>query len=175
VSALNGFTGTVSLSLSGLPAGVGSASFAPASVSGAGTSQLTVTTLPTAAAGSYPLTITGTSGGTSRSATVTLVVTARDFAVGISPGSVTVLRRQTATYTVSVTSSTGLPGAVTLTVAGLPAGASATLSANPLAAPGTSTLTVRTTGTTARGTFTLRLTGTSGSVVHQATAALIVR
>jgi subtilisin family serine protease len=175
VSALNGFAGTVSLGLSGLPVAVGTASLAPASVSGAGTSQLTVTTVPTAPAGSYPLTITGTSGGTSRSATVTLVVTARDFGLGISPGSVTVIRRQTATYTVSVPSSTGLPGAVTLTVAGLPAGASATLSPNSLGAPGTSTLTVRTTGTTARGTFTLRVTGTSGSVVHQATATLIVR
>jgi subtilisin family serine protease len=175
VSALNGFTGTVSLSLSGLPAAVGTASFAPASVGGAGTSQLTVTTAPTAPAGSYPLTVTGTSGATSRSSTVTLVVTARDFAVGVSPASVTVIRRQTATYTVSVTSSTGLPGAVALTVSGLPAGASATLSATTLGAPGTATLTVRTTSTTARGTFTLRVTGTAGSLAHQATATLIVR
>jgi hypothetical protein len=103
------------------------------------------------------------------------VVTARDFAVGVSPASVTVIHWQTATYTVSVTSSTGLPGAVALTVSGLPAGASATLSPTTLGAPGTATLTVRTTGTTARGTFTLRVTGTAGSLAHQATATLIVR
>src|SRR5204863_6265318 len=116
VSALNGFTGAVSLSLSGLPAAVGTASLGAAGVPGAGTSQLTVTTAPTAPAGSYPLTVTGTSGATSHSGTVTLVVTARDFAVDVSPASVTVTRRQTATYTVSVTSPTGLAGAVTLTV-----------------------------------------------------------
>jgi hypothetical protein len=43
VSSLNGFTGDVALSLSGLPPGV-AATFTPAVVGGAGSSQLTVTT-----------------------------------------------------------------------------------------------------------------------------------
>ena len=53
VGAVNGFSGSVGLSLSGLPAGVGSAAFSPANVAGAGSSQLTVTTLATAPPGTY--------------------------------------------------------------------------------------------------------------------------
>lgn len=72
-SALNGFTGTVALSASGLPSGA-SASFNPTSISGAGSSTLNVTTTTSAATGTFTLTITGTSGSLSHSATVTLVV-----------------------------------------------------------------------------------------------------
>ncbi|MFD0578633.1 S8 family serine peptidase [Dactylosporangium darangshiense] len=43
VGALNGFTGNVGLSLTGLPGGVGSSAFNPTSVATAGSSQLTVT------------------------------------------------------------------------------------------------------------------------------------
>jgi len=70
VSALNGFTGTVSLSASGVPSGA-TASFNPASITGSGNSTLTIAT-GTAAAGTYTLTITGSSGSLSHSATVTL-------------------------------------------------------------------------------------------------------
>ena len=72
-TAQNGFTGTVALSASGLPSGA-SASFTPASISGAGSSTLNVTTTASAATGTFTLTITGTSGSLSHSTTVTLVV-----------------------------------------------------------------------------------------------------
>src|SRR5215831_2673666 len=71
VSGGAGFTGTVGLSVSGLPSGA-SASFNPGSVTGSGTSTMTVTTSLLSLPGSYPLTITGSSGGLSRTATVTL-------------------------------------------------------------------------------------------------------
>ena len=72
-SAQNGFTGTVGLSVSGLPSGA-SASFTPASISGAGSSTLNVTTTASTATGTFTLTITGTSGSLSHSTNVTLVV-----------------------------------------------------------------------------------------------------
>src|SRR5215471_7145733 len=72
-AAQNGFTGTVTLSASGLPSGA-SASFSPASISGAGTSTLNITTTSSAATGTFTLTITGASGSLSHSANVTLVV-----------------------------------------------------------------------------------------------------
>jgi Subtilase family len=65
-TSLNGFADNVGLSLTGLPSGVGTASFSPQVIAGAGSSQLTVTTLPTAPGGAYPLTITGTAGGVLR-------------------------------------------------------------------------------------------------------------
>jgi subtilisin family serine protease len=175
VSSLNGFTGTVALSLGGLPAAVGGATFTPATVAGAGSSQLTVATSASAPAGTYPLTISGTSGATTHSVAATLVVSARDFSLAVSPSSVSVTRRQAASYTVTVSSPNGFAGSVSLAVAGLPSGASASWSRNPVTVPGSTTLRVTTTGSTARGTFTLRVTGTSGALVHQATATLTVR
>jgi hypothetical protein len=175
VSALNGFTGPVTLGLTGLPGMVGSATSTPATVSTAGTAQLAIATLTSAPGGSYPLTVTATSGSTIHTVAVTLRVTARDFAISASPTGISVLRGQSGTYSVSVSSLGGFTGSVGLSVTGLPTGASATFTPNPVAAPGTSTLTVQTTGSTPRSTFSLRITGTSGSLSHQITVTLSVR
>ena len=175
VASLNGFAGDVALSLTGLPSGVGTASFSPQVVAGAGSSQLTVTTLPTAPGGSYPLTITGTAGGVTHTVAVTLVVSARDFALSVTPSSATISRSQSAKYAVSVSVTGGPVGNVSLTVAGLPTGATGVFSPNPVASPGSSTLTVKTTSSTRRGTYTLQITGTSGSLVHKVTVTLTVR
>ena len=175
VASLNGFADDVALSLTGLPSGVGTASFSPQVIAGAGSSQLTVTTLPTAPGGTYPLMITGTAGGVTHTVTVTLAVSARDFALSVSPSSVTISRGQSAKYTAGVSVVGGSVGNVSLTVAGLPAGTTAVFSPNPVGSPGSSTVTVKTTTSTRRGTYTLRITGTSGSLAHEATATLTVR
>ncbi|WP_426503220.1 S8 family serine peptidase [Dactylosporangium sp. McL0621] len=175
VGTLNGFAGNVALSVTGLPGGVGSSAFDPTSVAGAGTSQLTITTLATAPPGTYPLAVTGTSGSLSHTVTVTVTVTARDFTLSASPSSVTVSRGQTASYTVSLGSVGGFAGSVSLSVTGLPAGASATFSTNPVGTPGSSTLRVRTTSSTPRAAFTIVVTGTAGALVHQVPVTLTVR
>jgi subtilisin family serine protease len=175
VGSLNGFTGNVALSLSGLPASVGSAAFNPAVVSGGATSQLTVTTLGTAPGGTYQLTITGTSAGITHTATVSLTVQALDFILSATPPSITVTRGLTASYSVAVGVVNGFTGNVTLSVSGVPSGSIVSWSANPVAAPGTSTLRVRTTGSTLRGTFTVRVTGRNGTLVHQVSVTLIVQ
>ena len=74
VTGTSGFTESVALNVSGLPAGV-TASFSPASIVGSGSSTLNVVTSVTTAAGTYPLTITGTTGAITGTATVNLVVT----------------------------------------------------------------------------------------------------
>jgi hypothetical protein len=75
VSSTNGFSGNVSLSVSGLP-GKTSGSFSPNPVAGgAGSSVLTITTQRNGPTGTFTLTITGTSGSTSHSQNVTLVLT----------------------------------------------------------------------------------------------------
>jgi PKD domain/Domain of unknown function (DUF1929) len=73
VSSLNGFSGTVSLSVSGLPSDA-TASFSNPLVTGSGSSTLTVTPAMTTPPGTYTLTITGASGGLSHSVNVTLMV-----------------------------------------------------------------------------------------------------
>jgi hypothetical protein len=87
-TAVGGFAGTVSLSVSGLPTGA-TPTFNPASVSAGSSSTLTVATTSSTPTGSYPLTITGTSGSITQTATVTLVVTA-NYTMAVTPGSQTV-------------------------------------------------------------------------------------
>jgi subtilisin family serine protease len=176
VGSVNGFAGNVTLSLSGLPASVGSAAFTPAVVAGAGSSQLGIVTQATAPAGSYTLTVTGSSGPLVHSAQVTLVVNpAPDFGLSTSPSSRTVFRGGSTTYTVGVSSMGGFAGTVSLSLSGLPSGATASFTPSSVVAPGTSNLAIRAGGRTVRGTFTLTVTGQSGSRVHQATMTLIVK
>ncbi len=175
VTSMSGFTGDVQLSAYGLPAAVGSMTLSPAVVPSGGTSQLQVATLANAPAGTYPITVTGTSGSLSHSVTVTLTVYTRDFSLSRSPSAVTVTRGQTATYTVSVTPIGGFTGTVTLKLTGQPAGTSVSWIGNPVTGSGSATLKVRTTGSTVRTTYTLKITGTSGSLSHQVTVGLTVR
>jgi len=173
---VNGFTGAVSLSLTGLPASVGTATINPTPITTAGSSQLTVSTAASATPGSYPLTITGSSGSLQHSKTVTLTVAAAgDFALSASRSSASIYRGQTASYPVSASSISGFAGSVSLSVSGLPAYATATWVGNPITAPGSATLRVRAASWTPRGTFTLRITGTSGGLSHLATVTLVVR
>lgn len=72
VSRTGGFTGSVTLSASGLPAGA-TASFSP-NPNASGNSTLTVGTAATTPTGSYAFTITGTSGTLTRTTSATLVV-----------------------------------------------------------------------------------------------------
>jgi hypothetical protein len=177
VSRLNGFTGSVSLAVSGLPSGAtGSFSVNPIG-SSQSSSVLTVNTNSSTPSGNYTLSITGTSGNLSHSTKVSLVVQkgqTSDFAIAVSPTSQQVLQGEQTTYKVSVTSVAGFTSPVSLSVSDLPKGVTATASPNPVT-PGTnSTLTVVAASNASIGNYTLTITGKSGSLVHSAQAALAV-
>ncbi|MGO4209965.1 SMP-30/gluconolactonase/LRE family protein [Terriglobus sp. 2YAB30_2] len=175
VSALNGFTDTVNLSVSGLPTGA-TASFSPTSVSGSGSSTLSVTTATTTPAGTYTLTITGTNGTLTHTGTVTLIVQGpSNFSISATPSSQTVTQGNSTTYTTSISAVNGFTGTTSLSVSGLPTGATASFSPTSVAGSGSSTLTVSTATTTPVGTYTLTITGTSGSLTHSATVTLVVQ
>ena len=75
IAALNGFSGAVSLSITGLPAFT-TARFTPPTVTGSGTSTLTIATKKyLTRMGTYNLTITGTSGSLTHSAGASLTIT----------------------------------------------------------------------------------------------------
>ena len=171
VTALDGFSGNVALTASGLPTGAG-ASFNPTPVSGSGTSTMTVTTSSSTPAGTYTLTITGTSGGLQASGTVTLNVSG--FSISASPGSQSVTAGNSTTYTATVTALNGFSGNVALTASGLPTGAGASFNPTPVSGSGTSTMTVTTSASTPGGTYTLTITGTSGGLQSSATTSLVV-
>jgi hypothetical protein len=73
VATGGGASGLINFSVSGLPKSA-TGRFNPASLSGAGTSVLTVTTNKKVAPGSYTLTITGNSGGVVRTTSATLII-----------------------------------------------------------------------------------------------------
>jgi subtilisin family serine protease len=173
VTSTGGFTGTVTLSASGLPAGA-SASFNPPSVTGSGSSTMTVTTSSTTPTGTSTLTITGTSGTLVHTTTVTLVVSnpGADFAISASPASQTVVRRGSTSYTVTVTPTGGFTGTVTFSVSGLTGGATASFNPPSVNTSGSSTMTV--TAGNQRGTFTLTITGTSGALQRSTSVTLVV-
>jgi hypothetical protein len=174
VTPSNGFTGTVSFSVAGLPSGA-TAAFSPTSVTTSGSTTMSVTTAATTPSGSYPLTITGTSGSLSHSTSVTLVVnSAGDFSIAASPASQTVVAGTGTTYSVSEAGSGGFNGTVNFSVSGLPTGASASFNPTSVVGSGSSTLTVNTATSTAAGAYTLTVTGASGSLSHSTTVTLVV-
>jgi len=175
VTPANGFSGSVTLGLTGLPASVGTGAFNPAVISGGGTSQLTVSSVAGAAGGTYPLTITATSGGLARSAAVSLTVTRPDFTIAVSPTSASVSRGQAASFQVSIGALDGFTGSVSVSVSGAPAGSSTSVKPAQVPAPGTATVRVTTGAATKRGTFSVVITGKSGGLVHQQTVTLTVR
>src|SRR4029077_10389047 len=88
VTGISGFSGPVSLSVgseSGFPTGITSGGFNPTSITGAGTSTLTMNTTTSTVPWALSLTITGTSGTLSHTASSTLLV---DLAAPNSPAAV---------------------------------------------------------------------------------------
>ena len=173
VSALNGFAGTVNLSISGLPSGA-SSSFNPGSITTSGSSTLTVTTSSTTPSGSYPLTITASSGSLTHIAKVTLAVTA-DFTLSATPTSSTISRGSSTTYAVTVGSTGTFTGTVSFSVAGLPKHASASFTPSTLTGTGSSTLKITTNRGVSSGTYTLKIAGTSGTISHSTNIGLTVQ
>jgi len=84
VRGSGGFINSVGLSATGMPSGV-TGSFRPATIAGSSHSNFTLTVSSSAAPGIYPITITGTGGGVTKTATLELQVLASSAR---SPGSV---------------------------------------------------------------------------------------
>jgi hypothetical protein len=170
ISPTGGFSGQVTLSLSGLPSGAtGSFTPNPATAS----STLSVTTSTSTAPGAYTLTITGVSGTLAHTTTVGLVVSASDFTLSASPSSQTVAPGSPTSYSVTISPTGSFSGQVTLSLSGLPSGATGSFTPNPATA--SSTLSVTTSTSTAPGTYTVTVTGISGTLTHTATARLQLR
>jgi len=161
VTDQNGFTGSVTLSASGLPSGV-TASFSPNPTTG--TSVLTVTASSTSSlATNQAVTITGTSGSLTASTTVLLTITPANFTLSSSTTSMVVYQGASGAATITVNDENSFTGNVTLSASGLPSGVTASFSPNPTAA--TSVLTLSASSSTAAGTYYVSATGSSGAEV----------
>jgi subtilase family serine protease len=164
------FTGSVTLTASGLPTGV-TAAFGtnPATA----TSVLTLTASGTATTGTVTVTITGVSGSLTHTTTISLTVTPPpNFTLSASEAKVEVFRMFHASVTITVTPVNGFNGSVSLAATGVPAGAVAAFVTNP--ATSTSTMTFTEEGAPTSGTFPVTVTGTSGSLTHSVTFNVVL-
>ena len=99
---------------------------------------------------------------------------ANDFSVSLSPASGSVAQGGSVTSSVRTAVVSGSAQSVSVSVAGAPAGVTASVSPGSVTAGGSATLSVATTATAAPGTYSLTVTGTAGSTTHTATYALTV-
>ncbi len=169
VGPQNGFSGSVTLTASGLPSGV-TASFSPASTTGAST--LTLTASASAVTGTSTVTVTGTSGALTSTATIALTIATPNFTLAASPASLTVKPGSNGASTITVGPVNGFSGSVTLTASGLPSGVTASF--GPASTTGTSTLTLAASASALTGISTVTVTGTSGALKSTATIALTI-
>jgi len=184
VTSSGGFSSAVSLSCSGLPAGV-SCAYNPGAVTppanGSVNSTLTVSVGGSVPTGGYSFQAVGTDGSSTRTFNMSLTVTGApvpDFGISASPSSVGVAQGGTGTSTITVSSLNGFSSAVDLGASGLPTGVSASFAPGSVTPPSggsaTSTLTFTASATASTGTFTVTVTGTSGSLVHSTNISLTV-
>jgi hypothetical protein len=177
--ALNGFSGNVAVSLSGLPAGVTASPNTLTLIPGAAQSiSLSATAAALAAGGT--ITFTGTSGSLTHTASLALKVAAAppapDCALSSEPASLALTAGAAGSkVTVSVAAFNNFNGSVSVALSGLPAGVSASpaaLSSAPMGQPQSVTLSAS--ASAAAAASAVSFTATSGSLVHSATLALTV-
>ena len=99
-----------------------------------------------------------------------------DFSISASPTSQSVGAGAAVTYTLSLSSSGGYAGTVSLTVtSGVPSDATATIAPNSVNVfPATATLSISTSITTPSGTSSVVVTATDGVITHTVTVSLTV-
>lgn len=172
----NGFTSTVSVAITGMPAGV---TVQPAMLSlTPGKTQSVSVSAASAGSGSATLTFMGTSNALTHSAAVSVTVASPppDFTLSVLPASQALVAGATGLpVNVMATAVNSFAGTVAIAVTGLPAGVTtspATLNLVPGVAQST-TLTAALTA--AATTTTVTFTGTSGSLTHSAPLALTVQ
>ncbi|SNT43690.1 hypothetical protein SAMN05421770_11621, partial [Granulicella rosea] len=176
VGAVNGFAGSVALSVGTLPAGI-TAAFSPATATT--TSTLTLHATSTAAAGSYSVVVNGVSGSLHATAAVSLVVTAPSFNLAFTPLSLAVPRGGSAAGLATITPVNGFTGTVSFTVSGLPAGVTAQFGAasaagNTIASGSGVAVNFTASATAVAGSYPVVLTGISGALVQTAKATVVI-
>ncbi len=178
--AANGFTGAVSVSITGGPAGVAST---PATLTlAAGVPQtVNFAAAASAAAANGTATFTATSGSVTHTASLALSVNSSaqpataDFSLQVSPSSMTVTAGGAAqTATLTAISANGFSGSVSVAASGLPQGVTlspATLTLSPGAGQ---QISLTASASAAIGSANVVFTGTSGSLSHTAALNLTV-
>jgi hypothetical protein len=178
VSPLHSFNGSVSVSISGLPSGVTTSPAVPFTITAGASQSVTFSAANSATLGPVNLTFSGASGNLSHTAGATMSVNpATDFGINIEPGQLSVTQGAVSTpAAVSVTPLNSFSGTVSIDIKGLPAGV-ATSQALPLqvSAGSKQQITFTAANSVAPGTMNVVFQGSSGSLSHNASAALQIQ
>lgn len=170
VTPSNGFTGTVNLTVAvlGNPAGV-TASLSSSSVAAGGNATLSVSTTNLTPGGNFSIVVTGTSGGLTHTAYITLALPGFTLT---NSGDAFVNQAGSTTSTITVNDVNGFTGTVKFSASGLPMGVSAAFSSAH--SPTSSTVTFTASNAAATGFASVTITGTSGKITQTTTVTLAV-
>lgn len=166
----------VSLSVSGLPAGA-TATFSPPSGNPTYVSTLSILTSESTPPGSYPLTITASGGGKTKTAIVQLNVkeaVKKDFTISLSNLEVKIKQGGSFNLIASVLPAEKFDSPVVLTISGLPSGVSGVFNPDSGNPPFSSNLLIEASESAAPGTYAPTITGVGDGKTHSATLRLIV-
>jgi hypothetical protein len=178
-AALNGFSGTIQVTASGIPAGV-TATPSTFSLTPGTPQTVSFSATATATASTATVQFSGTAASLTHTAPVTLTVQAAvatpDFSLTVTGTTVTVTAGGAAqTVSVLATALNGFSGAIQVTTSGLPTGVTATPATFSLT-PGTpQSVSFSATATAAATTATVQFSGTAASLTHTAPVTLTVK
>jgi regulation of enolase protein 1 (concanavalin A-like superfamily) len=182
VTPVNGFSGTVGFSSSGLPAGTGTFNVPQLSFTGAPDPQTATFTLATVASATkrayFPL-ITSFSANRLHDFQAALTLSTAssngDFAVAANPTANSILAGSSAMYSISTTPENGFTAPVALTTSNVPEGITASFAPVSITGAATSALTLSASASILPGTYTVPVTATSGSLVHTFNVSLTIQ
>lgn len=162
-SGIGGFTGSILLSITGLPGGL-SASISPTSVTPGTPATLKVTALTSAVVGRYSFTVKGVSGQLNYSVLVSVTVSAPpNFKLTVTPSVSSAQAGASSAFQITPVVTGGFAGTISLQVSGLPPYSTTTFTQQP----GTTTLvmTLTTTKRTPLNSYSVIIIGTAPSGV----------
>ena len=182
-TSADNFTGSVQVSVTGLPTGVTIAP-ATATVAVGSSTTFTLTAAANAAVGTTNVTVNGASGSLSVSTTVALTVTATttnppgspDFTLTLAPQTLSLTAGGAGQVTLSSAAINGFSGTIAVAVQGLPTGVTVSPATISLTStnPVTITLTAAEDAPATTTPVQVSFIGTSGSLSHTATLQLTV-
>ena len=166
-----GFSGSVGLSVSGLPKGV-TAIWGPNPTTS--NTSLYLYANGTVTPGQYLVTITGISGAITATTSFTLTVAVPTYTI-YTGGTVTVGQGLSGSSYIDINREYGFSGAVTLSISGLPNGATASISPNSLTGTASySSVAFQASASAAPGQYPLTVTGVSGGQTVTGSMTLVV-
>jgi len=167
LARLGGFTGSVNLSASGLPANV-TANFTPSTLgTGVSNSTLTLAAASNAPVGTTTISVRASGGGIAdQLLSLPLVITTGaqpDFTLTATPAAVSVSPGGVVTSAIAINRTGGFIDNIGFVTSTLPQGVVATFTPNPANA-NTATLSFATTAQVTSGTFSITVTGSGGTI-----------